>query len=688
MGEAVSVQAWGPTHARTVCPLDCWDVCGLVAKVERGRVVALSGDPLHPVSRGFSCHKAQSLVRLVNHEERLLHPLGRTRTGSWERLAWDQALDRLAEALEEARARFGPASVLHYTDSGSQGVLKALDKRFFARFGGSTQPRGSLCFGAGLAAQGYDFGLPCHHESSDLLNSRLVVLWGRNPVDTNVHTAAVLREARRKGTFVVLIDPVRTRSAALADWVLQPEPGTDAALAQAVARELIVSGRHAAAFLAGQTVGYAEYRERVLAWTPERAAAVTGLAAGDIRRLADLIAERRPVAFVLGWGLQRYRNGGATVRAIDALGAVAGSLGKPGGGVSYAHRHWKRLAPLDGRELPQEVRFVRRARLGEELLARQESGSPVRAAVFARANPACQAPDSGRVRQALGSVPFKAVFDFFLTDTAELADLVFPATSFLEEEDAYASSWTMYVTYGPRVTDPPGDCRPEREVYRDLAARLGMEEAAAELARPPREWLAEVFRPLGGASFLSRLIAEGAVRHPEAPAVPFAAGGFPTPSGKVELWSEAAARDGLDPLGGLEWPWPDREDGGVPPALQEQAEVFPYRLLSPQPRHRLHSIFGNQEGPPSAEREARLHPRTGRSAGVEHGDWALLTSPAGELETRVLFDEGVREGVVVIPNGGWRRSGGSVNGLVPSALADMGDQAAQYEARCRLKKAR
>lgn len=688
MPEAGGVLPGNLRYARTACPLDCYDVCGLLARVEAGRVTRLSGDPEHPVSQGVACHKAESLARLQNHPERLLHPLGRTKSGAWERLSWVQAIDRWAEALAAARERYGPASVLHYTDSGSQGLLKALDKRFFARFGGSTQPAGSLCFSAGLAAQTYDFGVAAHHEPSDLLNAKLILIWGRNPVDTNLHTAILLQKARRSGIQVVLIDPLRTRTAALADWVVQPAPGTDAALAQAVARELIVSGAYARDFLAERTLGFPAYRDRVMAWTPERAAAVTGLTAGDIRRLAGLLAERRPAAFILGWGLQRYRNGGATVRAIDALGAVAGSLGVPGGGVSYAHRLWKALGPVDGRELPQDARQVRRACLGEDLLVRQRTDCPVTVGVVARANPLCQAPNLPRVREAFRQIPFKVVFDHFLTDTAEVAELVLPATTFLEEEDIYVSSWTRYLTFGPRVVDPPGECRPEQEVYRDLAVRLGMAEAARELARPPREWLAAVLAPLGGAALLERLTTEGPIRHPEAADVPFAGGDFPTPSGKVELWSESAARDGLDPLGGVPWPWPGFRENGTAVPEERDAQHFPLRLLSPQPRHRLHSIFGNQDGAPAEEMEARVHPETGRTAGVADGVRAILASPTGELEVGIRHDAGVPAGIVVLPNGVWRRAGGSVNELVPAEMADMGGQAALYEARCRLQKAR
>jgi anaerobic selenocysteine-containing dehydrogenase len=695
MGEAGADRApeRAAGQARTVCPLDCYDVCGLLAERRDGQIVALRGDPDHPVTRGVACHKARYLVELVNHPERLHHPLYRTAGGGLARLTWDEALDRWAAALAEARERFGPPAVFHYTDGGSQGLLrKSLDRRFFAHFGGATVPQGSLCFTAGLAAQAYDFGTACHHEPSDLLQARLAVVWGRNPADTNLHTAWLLREARRSGTIVVLIDPQRTRTAALADWVLQPRPGTDAALAQAVARELIVAGRYAAEFVARQTVGFPEYRTRVEEWTPERAAEVTGLTPEDIRRLAGLLAGRRPAAFVLGWGLQRYRTGGATVRAIDALGAVAGNLGVPGGGVSYAHRHWQGLAPLDGRELPQETRCVRRACLGADLEARQDRDQPVQVAVVARANPACQVPDTRRVRAALRRVPFKVVIDLFLTDTAELADLVLPATAFLEEEDVYVSSWTYVLGYGPVLAAPPGECRPEREVYRELALRLGLARAAEELARPAGEWLAQALAPLGGRELLNRLRAAGVVRHPQAPAVPFADGRFPTPSGKVELWSKAAAADGLDPLGGVAWPWPGPASGG--PAAgggigtEARAEAYPYRLLTPQPRHRLHSIFGNLAGPPGEEGQARLHPLTGRAAGVSDGEWALVASPTGELPIQVRYDPGVREGVVVIPNGVWHRRGGSVNNLTPAVLADMGDQAALYEACCTVRKAR
>ncbi|MGE5508535.1 MAG: molybdopterin-containing oxidoreductase family protein [Chitinophagales bacterium] len=661
---------------RTCCPLDCWDVCGLEAEIEQGRVIRLSPDPRHPVARGAACVKSRCLTRLLNHPERLMHPLGKTKRGGFERLSWDAALARWAETLAQAKAEGGPLSVLHYTDSGSQGVLKALDKRFFARFGGSTVPRGSLCNSAGLAAQAYDFGTGCSHEPEDLRNSRLVVLWGRNPLDTNFHVAWLVREARQAGATVVLIDPLRTRSAALADWVLQPRPGTDAALAQAVARELIESGRYDQAFVRERVAGFDAYRTRVRDWTPERAAGVTGVAAEDIRRLADLFAGCYPAAILLGYGPQRYLHGGSTIRAIDALGALSGNVGTAGGGVNYAHRLWHDLKPIDGRELPQEVRHVRRALLGEDLEKLARAGAPVRAAVFAHTNPAGQAPDTARVRAALASVPFKVVIDLFLTDTAAQAELVLPAAAFTEEEDAYKASTTSYLTYGPQLVEPPGECRTEREMYRSLAGLLGMAEAEAELAWPAGKWLAELLEPFGGEAALARLREDGVLRHPRAAAVPFADGRFPTPSGKVELLSEVAARDGQDPVAGVPWPWPESAPG-----------PYAFRLLSPQPRHRLHSIFGNQGGPAS-EQVARINPEDGRRVGLADGDEALLESAQGTLSVPVRFDAGVAPGLIVIPNGGWDRHGGTVNWLTRALVSDMGDQAAYYETQCNLAKAR
>jgi anaerobic selenocysteine-containing dehydrogenase len=308
--------------------------------------------------------------------------------------------------------------------------------------------------------------------------------------------------------------------------------------------------------------------------------------------------------------------------------------------------------------------------------------------VIARTNPAAQAPDTRRTVAALRSVPFKVFLGHFLTDTAELADLILPATTFLEEEDVYVSSWTTYLGHAPAVVAPPGECRTEQEMYRGLAERLAMDEAAAELARPAREWLIRALAPLGdGEALYARLAAGEAVRHPEAPPVAFADRRFPTPSGRVELWSERAVAAGLDPLGGVAWPWPGFDAAGhaVPPGPEETA--YPYRLLSPQPRHRLHSTFGNLPEP-GAEGEARLHPATAAAAGLADGERAKVSSPVGELETRVKYDPGVQEGVVVIPNGVWRRRGGSVNELVPMGLSDMGEQASLYEARCQLGKAR
>lgn len=653
---------------RTACPRDCYDTCGLIAEVENGRLVRILGDPDHGATRGILCPKAGALVELVYHPERLKAPMVK-RDGEWFRVSWNEALDIIAGKIMAIRDQFGTKGILHNWDFGSMGVLRALDQRFFNALGGATNPSGSLCSSAGIAALTYDCGRHSSHDPEDHLNSRLIVLWGKNPADTSVHLMPILREARERGARIILIDPQRTRTAQHADWHIAPRPGTDGALALAVAAEIIQNGWHDETYIGRNVHGFAEFAAMVRGYTPESAAEICDLPAETIRQLAREYGTTHPSAILIGFGMQRYTNGGAAVRAINALSAITGNIGVSGGGTSYSHRNTKQYQSLDAASMAPDRRFIPRARLGRGIL---ESQNPsIQAIVVTRSNPVCQSPDSAMVRKAFERTPFVVVVDQFMTDTAEMANIVLPCTTFLEEEDLYFSYWHNWIAYGPKVIEPPGEARPDPWIFTELAKRCGIEK---HFARTTQGWLEYALKPMARYGVTLERLQQGPMRHPQAPMVPWQDGHFDTPSGRFELYCTRAEQDGADPLPRFR-----------PPVENTLAPIpgYPLQFLSTQPRLQTHSQLGNlasrqKEGGP----EVRLHPDTARARGLEDGQAIEVVSPRGIMVGRLVFDAGLRKDLAATTNGHWVKDGGGANNLTADYHSDIGLQAALYDCLC------
>ena len=403
---------------RFSCPLDCFDVCGLVATVVDNRVVKIRGDKDHPLTRGVCCIKGLKHLERLDHPARLTSPL-KKKGNRWVRVTWPEALDEVAGKLAHTVRHFGSAAILHYVGSGHGGLAKKVDEIFFNYLGGVTAPRGSLCWGAGIAAQRYDFGDSRGHHPADIARSRLIILWGRNPVDTNIHLVPYIRQARQSGATVVLIDPRRSASAEIADHHLAVRPATDGALALAMANVIIDTGRHDAEFIKDRVQGFDRFRQSIKGFSPEWAAEVTGLSRETITWLAHAYAGRKPAAIIVGYGLQRYANGGNTVRSIDALGAITANIGVNGGGVNYAHRFFPEYIGGDfkkSRAWARNRRMFSITRLADFLTT--EDNPPIKCIFVSKANPLVQGPDINRTAKAFAAIEFKVVTDLFMTDTA------------------------------------------------------------------------------------------------------------------------------------------------------------------------------------------------------------------------------------------------------------------------------
>lgn len=640
-----------------------------------GRVAGLRGDPDHPVTGGRLCAKARFQLDRHRSPERLTRPLVR----AGDRLSptdWPSALDLVAERLLEARARYGSLSVLHYWFSGSMGLLKHLYQRLFNLFGGVTEPSGGLCWSAGLAAQQADFGRVLSHDPADLDHAQAIVIWGRNPCDTNPHLVPFIERAKRREVPVVVIDPIATETARrLGNRHLAPRPGMDALLALALAGELIRNGSFDERFCLERAAGFQQFRETVTALELSRAAEHCCLPRADLVALARLLGERRPVAFIIGYGPQRHRWGGEAVRAIDALAAVSGSIGVSGGGANYANRHAEgRLRDLDARDRAAARRTFPMPTLGRR--APELADPPVRVFFCDRANPAAQSPDTGRVLRALRGLDFRVVADMVLTDTGALADVVLPVADFLEDEDLYYCSWHSHLTWATPAVEPPGEARSETWIVAELARRLGLE---AEFQRTAAEWVAYALEPL--VSTHPELAPNGQVTalrgttfvNPAATAVPWQEGAFATASGRFEFGSTWRSLEGLS-----------GQAAAVAPGVGEGRPLF--HLLSPRHRLSLHSQFYGEV----LRRTSRgtdlaalhIHPQAAGELGFRDGDQVAAVSASGRLPVHLVFDPGLRPDTVVIYGGGGTGLLGgppaSANFLIADDLTDLGGQAAYY----------
>ena len=670
----------------TVCPRNCYSTCSMRVAVDNGRIVSIEPHPDNLATPEGVCLKGLSYFERVVSPDRILHPLKRSRGGgSFERIEWDEALDMISGKLEHFRDESGPQSILYYQASGTKGLLNSVGAAFWRLFGGYTTSYGDLCWPAGLEATRLTLGENSVSDPWDLENAKLIILWGKNAAETNVHQMVFIDRAIAAGARLVVIDPRRTESAERAELLVQPRPGTDGALALAVARLLVAENRIDRSFIDAHVLGFDRFARSLDEWTPERAAEVTDVPAGYIRRLARLIGSVRPLTIVPGFGMQRYSNSGQTMRALLALLALTGNIGRPGAGWVYANLQshiFDEIKDPIAFYPPDEPDGVARvsistARLGREML---ETRDPALRMIWVeRGNPVSQNPDTNRVLEAFRSLEFRVVIDQFLTDTAREADLVLPAKSMFEQSDVITAYWHPYIQLKQKLVDPPGEVKPESEIYRLLAARLGMPEEETVLSIPGPadrdvdEYLERRLAPFPGLT-LERL-REGPVPAPGRKPVAFADLRFPTPSGKIEIdSSEAADRWGVDELPAYGEP---AESTGDAPAARKR----PLYLLTPNTKDRIHSQFNNlamiREVSPGPF--VSIHPDDARARGVTDGDRVRIFNDRGEFAVEARMDNGIKRGCVAVTNGWWSTDGGAVNFTSLGRETDMAHGAAFHE---------
>jgi anaerobic selenocysteine-containing dehydrogenase len=691
---------------RGACPHDCPDTCGLLTEVEDGCAVSVRGDPENPITRGWLCAKVRPYLNHVYHPDRLLYPLRRVGAkgdGQWQRITWTEAIEEIADRWKAIIAVSGAEAILPYSYSGTLGLVQMIvsSSRLWNRLGASRLERSICCAAAEMAIEA-TLGKRWSPPYREVVESRLVLIWGHNPICTAPHFMPFLRQAQHAGCPVVVIDPHRTQTARGADWHLAPRPGTDGALAMGLAHVLVAEGMHDPAWLERHALGWPLLHERLADYPPRRAADITGVTEEDILKLARLYGTHRPGLIKIADGVNRNRNGGQNVRAICALPALTGQYGVCGGGLSYStsdYVQWDDEALNHWRDCPPPGRRVNMNRLGTALLGEMQN-PPIRSLYVFGANPAASSPNAGRIVEGLRRDDlFTVVHELFLTDTADSADIVLPATSQLEQTDLHKAYGTSLLTYNRAAIAPRGECKSDWEVMGLLASALGfaepwlhqsaeevIEELLTATAQPP-----PVSPPARGGGYrgglrginLERLQSEGAIALPLDNATPFADGRFPTPSGKVELFSTTLADKGVDPLPGRFRD--DEDDGGISGEDADYPIEEALQLLTPAAHHFVSSSFANQAGllKNAGTPFVEIHPRDAAQRGIHNGDVVLVYNGRGSCRLRAVVTEAARRGVLVSPKGRWAKldGGTNVNWTTSDTLGDFAGQSTFHNNR-------
>jgi anaerobic selenocysteine-containing dehydrogenase len=675
------------TLSKVVCPHDCPDTCVMTVRVEDGRAVEIGGDPEHRFTQGFLCAKVNQYLDRVYSPDRLLHPMRRVGgkgEGKFERISWDQALDIIAERLRAVIDQHGPQAILPYSYAGNMGLLSygSMDRRFFQALGASLLDR-TICSAAGGAGYKATVGRSIGFDPEAVVHARLIVAWGANIVSSNVHLWPFVEEARRRGARLIVVDPYRSKTAEKADQHLAPLPGSDAALALAMMHVIFRDGLEDRDYLERYTLGAEALRERVKEWAPARAAAISGLAAESIEAFARDYALTQPSALRINYGLNRHAGAGMAVRTLACLPAVTGAWRRAGGGILLSTSG---TFPTDAEALerpdliPPGTRTLNMVELGR-ILTDPELTPPVKALFVYNSNPAAVAPDQERVWEGLRREDlFVVVHELFQTDTADFADVLLPATTALEHYDVHKAYGHLYLSLSRPAIEPLGECKPNTELFRLLAARLGLthpslRDSDEQMARGAFRW---EHPHLAGSSF-ERLEREGSLRLsvPDDHA-PFAQGGFPTPSGKCELYSEALERAGLDPLPTYT---PPRESALSAPAL---AERYPLAFISPPAHHFLNATFSAQ--PVFVRRESEpfltIHPEDAAPRGIREDGMLRVFNDRGSFLARARVSDAARRGVVVGLSIWWAKlcpGGRNANAVTSQQTTDLAGGATFYD---------
>jgi anaerobic selenocysteine-containing dehydrogenase len=688
------------TQVRATCPHDCPDTCALLVTVEDGVATEVKGDPDHPTTAGVLCTKVSRYVERTYHPDRLLHPLrrvGKKGEGKFERISWDEALDEIAARLKPIAAR-DPQAILPYSYCGTMGLVQgeSMSSRFFNKLGASLLDR-TICATAGFTGYKYTIGGSIGTDLEHFQDAKLILIWGGNPIASNLHFWTRAQEAKRRGAKLIAIDPYRSLTAEKCQQHIALLPGTDSALALGLMHVLISEDLLDHDYIARHTLGFDQLKQRAAEWTPQRTAETCGITVDEVVNLAREFGQTarcgEPVAIRLNYGIQRVRGGGMSVRNVACLPALVGAWRHAAGGVQLstsgsfpANRPALQRPDLLAGRQPRTINMVT---IGDDLLAEASPafGPKVEAIVVYNSNPVAVAPDSPKVQRGFEREDlFTVVLEHFATDTVDYADIVLPATTQLEHVDAHLAYGHLYMMANNAAIAPMGEAKSNAEIFRLLAARMGFDDPC--FAETDDQLAAQAFdkQHPRAVHFDWDSLKRRGWQKLNMPAAPFAEGGFPTPSGKCEFYSSSMLADGLDPLPAYIAPY---ESVASNPAL---AAKYPLAMISPPARNFLNSTFVNVQSLRATEGEPHLdiHPNDAAFRGINHGDLARIFNDRGSFVARARVTDKARPGLVVGLSVWWKKlasDGKNANEVTSQRLTDMGRAPTFYDLLVQVEKA-
>lgn len=654
--------------SKHICPRNCYGSCGIIAYSDEGRLVKVEGDPNHGVTQGKLCPKAYGYVQQVYHENRLRYPMRQLRVGSgeWQRISWEEAINVIADQIVSLYETFGTNEYLCLNKySGNFGVVHNSVERFFDGLGKTTRVIGSPCWSAGLDAHIYDFGNYYTSDPSEMANAKVIILWGVNPAWTAPHTLPYIFEAREKGAKVIVIDPIFTKTAEKADEYIQVRPGTDGAFAIAIAKVIVEKGLYDREFVASNTVGFDEFKAYLSTIHISHLLEECDVSEAVIDALAEVVSLEGPVFVWQGFGLQRHTNGGQNIRAINALMALTGNIGKKGSGTHFAHQAtWAFNIHKNGEK---NYRSIPVHHFAEEVMKLNDP--PVKMLWVAARNFLAQDANTEKIIEAMKDIELIVVVDTFLTETAKYANIVLPTTTLFEEEDVVASYWHHIVGFNDKAVEPFYESKSDFTIAKMLSAALN--ERIPKFSQFPEDISIESYIEM---EFNDELYEMLNINHwrdlidnpkrAEINQTSWKGSRFETPSGKFEFYSERAKQNQHPPMASYQ--------KGLKPS-----EGYPFWLLTPHTLYSLNSQLYNKAFSETEDMEivAFVSPRVAKLRKIEEDSLINVYNENGKIQCRMKVNENLPEDIIVLSQGSSMDQRGQVNQLIPGFETDMGSEA-------------
>lgn len=650
------------------CTLDCADCCKFNVYVKNDDIIKIEGDKEHPYTKGFICKKGLAHLKRLNHSKRIYKPLIKI-NDKWKEIEFDEAINIMVKKLSYYKSKFGSKSILYYEQYGNGTVLKSIGEKFFNFYGGVSLSKGGPCWSAGIAAQKLDFGDSRSHSLEDMLNSKNIFVWGKNPANTTIHTMQMIKMAKEKGSKIIVIDPIETATAKLADKYIKIKANGDKALALAMAQIIIKNKLYDEKYIKLYVNGFEEYKSYILSLNIKDLSKECGVEIYTIEELVKLYCQKYST-ILLGFGMQKYKNGGMTIRLIDALGAITGQIGFSGGGVNYANKVYPKILntdPYDSEKFSSNryyhtneiSEFIEKCNLGntyykndifinhEDNKGDYELNIPIKMAIITKSNLLNQLANINNLKRALSKVEFKVCFDMFITDTVKECDLFIPVTSQLESEDLlFSSMMNPYLVYNEKILEPQEKLMDEYYFFMEVAKRLKMSNYPIVTKK---EYLEKVIYPLKNINSdisLEYLKNNYFTLHKD---VAWSDKNFVNESGKFEIIN-------CEEIKKFE--------------ANKYKDISKLRLLTNHGRDSLSSQhFMDDDGIAIAY----INEKEAKRFNINNNEIIYLKSENGQIKVKINIDKSIGDNIVMMFVGWWERHG-NPNFLTNSGISDIGGQ--------------